>query len=53
MSKPKSGRITDQEMKRPSEYGGDDKQNKDPGLKQSVMRDMYRSDPADPDSGPR
>lgn len=50
MSKPKSGRITDDEMKRPSEYGGDPKHS---GARQphEVLRDMYRSDPTDPGDG--
>lgn len=44
----KRGSITEQEMNRPSEFGGQSKKNTDPGLKQSVMRDLYRSDPTDP-----
>lgn len=52
MSNRKSGRITEQEMGQPSEYGGEPKRNTDSGLKQSPMRDLYRSDPTDPNSGP-
>ena len=42
MSEIKTGQITDAEMNRPSEYGGNPKQPHE------VLRDMYRSDPAEP-----
>lgn len=46
MSRSRSNKITKQEMSQPSAYGGDPRRPS-PKKPYEVLRDMYRSDPAD------
>lgn len=43
--------ITEADMNRPSEFGGEPK-GPHPKRPHEVLRDIYRSDPTDPGSGP-
>lgn len=50
-SKKKVSRpVTKEEMRKPSEFGGDPRR-RGPKAPHEVLRDLYRSDPTDPGPG--